>query len=288
MLITRRTKITGILAGPDQAGHSLSPAMHNAAFAELGLDWVYVAFAVAPQSLALTVSGLVAAGVRGMNVTMPHKVAAMNLVDSFTDQVKLIGALNTIEVQGDRLIGHNTDGEGLTRYLEKDLGMDLRGCCALVIGAGGSARAAVAALCLAGAARVRVVARNERAAGLLRPVAGGVAFDSAALDEFPAAWVEEADLIIQATPVGQQMEPPLIAAGCISKDAVVVDLVYKPPVTPLIQAARQQGAAAHSGLGMLLNQACLAFEIWTGVQPPIQAMSAAALVELAGPPQAPR
>lgn len=283
MRITGQTRITGILAGPQQAGHSLSPAIHNAAFRELELDWVYLPFGVEPASLSLAIRGLVAAGVRGMNVTMPHKMAAMKVVNFVTDQARLIGAINTIEVTDGKLVGHNTDGEGLARFIHKDLGVDLNGCSALVIGSGGSARATVAALASAGVARIRVLARQDLAAELLRPVAGEVPFESAALDEHAAAWVGAADVIVHATPVGQQMEEPVIPTGSISPDAVVVDLVYKPPVTPLIQAARERGAVAHSGLGMLLNQAALAFEIWTGIQPPLEAMSAAALMELAKP-----
>lgn len=286
MLITGRTRITGILAGPEQAGHSLSPAIHNAAFNALEMDWAYLPFGVDPDRLALAVRGLVAAGVRGMNVTMPHKMAAMKVVDVLTDQARLIGALNTIEVRNGELIGHNTDGEGLARFIHKDLGVDLNGCCALVIGSGGSARATVAALASAGVARIRVLARREVAAESLRPVAGGTPFESAALKGDVATWVSSSDVIVHATPVGQQMEEPVIPTDHISSGAVVVDLVYKPPVTPLIQAARERGAVAHSGLGMLLNQAALAFEIWTGTQPPMQAMSAAALLELARPPAA--
>lgn len=283
MLITGQTRITGILAGPEQAGHSLSPAIHNAAFRELELDWVYLPFGVQPESLAVAIKGLVAAGVRGMNVTMPHKMAAMRIVDSVTDQARLIGALNTIEVRNGELIGHNTDGDGLARYIHKDLGVDLGGCSALVIGSGGSARASVAALASAGVARIRVLARQEIAGERLRPVAGDTPFESAALTGDVGAWVSSSDVIVHCTPVGQQMQEPIIPTDYISSGAVVVDLVYKPPVTPLIQAARERGAVAHSGLGMLLNQAALAFEIWTGTQPPMQAMSAAALMELAKP-----
>lgn len=286
MLITGQTRITGILAGPEQAGHSLSPAIHNAAFRELNLDWVYLPFGVDPLSLPVAIKGLVAAGVRGMNVTMPHKMAAMKVVDALTDQAKLIGALNTIEVRNGELIGHNTDGDGLARFIHKDLGVDLNGCSALVIGSGGSARATVAALASAGVARIRVLARQEIAAELLRPVAGETPFESAALEgNLAGRWVGEADVIVHATPVGQQMEEPVIPTDHISGGAVVVDLIYKPPITPLIQAARERGAVAHSGLGMLLNQAALAFEIWTGTQPPMEAMSAAALMELAKPSQ---
>jgi shikimate dehydrogenase len=281
LLITGRTKVAGILGAPEQVALSLSPAIHNAAFRALDMDWVYVSFGTLPEELPLAIQGLAAAGVRGMNVTMPHKVAAMEFMDHLTPQARTIGALNTIEVVDGELIGHNTDGEGLVRFIKQDLGVDVSGCKAVVLGSGGSARAAVSGLATAEVGEICVLARSVAMAELLRPVAGNVAFTTAPIDDDPGQWVSSANLIVHATPVGQKMEEPLIPAGSISRSAVVVDLVYKPPVTPLIEAARARGAIAHSGLGMLLHQAALAFEIWTGVQPPIEAMSAAALLELA-------
>ena len=281
MLITGRTKVAGIIGAPDQVALSLSPAIHNAAFRALDMDWVYLSFGVLPEELPLAIRGLAAAGVRGMNVTMPHKVAAMEVMDHLTPQARTIGALNTIEVLDGELIGHNTDGDGLVRFILQDLGVDPAGCKVVVLGSGGSARAAVSGLASAGVSEICVLARNANVAELLRPAAGNAAFSTAAIDDDPDEWVGAADLIVHATPVGQQMEEPLIPAEAISRDTVVVDLVYKPPVTPLIEAARARGAIAHSGLGMLLHQAALSFEIWTGVQPPIEAMSAAALSELA-------
>ena len=280
MLITGKTKVAGILGAPEQVRLSLSPAIHNAAFRALDLDWVYVSFGTASDDLESAVRGLAAAGVRGMNVTMPHKVAAMEVVDRLTPQAQKIGAVNTIAVRKGELIGHNTDGEGLVRFIEQDLGVDVEGRKAVVLGAGGSARAAVSGLAGAGVKEICVLARNVDSAEELRSIAGEVLFDSGVLDG-SVGQLSSADVISHATPVGQKMEDPLVPPEAIRPDAVVVDLVYKPPVTPLISAARARGAIAHSGLGMLLHQAALAFEIWTGVEPPIEAMSAAALFELA-------
>ncbi|MGQ0678455.1 MAG: shikimate dehydrogenase [Actinomycetota bacterium] len=282
-MISGRTRFAGILAGPVQAGHSLSPAIHNAAFRALGLDWIYLGFGVESGRLAEAVKGLAAAGVRGLNVTMPHKIVALDLVDELTEQANLIGAINTIELSGGRLIGHNTDVTGLARFVSHDLGISLAGCKALVIGSGGSARAAVATLCGAGAGRVVVLARSAAAAEALRAVAGSTPFEAQVLDERAFARVAESEVVVHCTPVGQQLEEPVIPPEYISKQAVVVDLVYRPPVTPLISAARARGAVAHSGLGMLVNQAALAFEIWTGLSAPMEAMSAAALRELSKP-----
>jgi shikimate dehydrogenase len=281
LLISGQTQLTGILGGTEQVKLSLSPAIHNAAFKDLQMDWVYLPFGPAPEDLEIAIRGLAAAGVRGMNVTMPHKVPAMAVMDEVAPSAQRIGALNTIEVRGGRLIGHNTDGDGLLRFLDWDLGVSLQEAHVVVVGTGGSARAAVAALGAAGVAHLCVLGRDAGRAEELRPVAGDVVFEAVDLKEDPAHWVSQAGVIINATPVGQANEPPVIPTEAISPAAVLVDLVYRPPVTPLIRAARNRGAIAHSGLGMLLHQAALSFEIWTGVEAPMEAMSAAGLWELA-------
>lgn len=281
MLISGQTRLTGIIGGTEQVKLSLSPAIHNAAFKDLQMDWVYLPFGCEPESLEAVIRGLAAAGVRGMNVTMPHKVPAMAIMDEIRPSAQGIGALNTIEVRDGRLIGHNTDGDGLIRFLEWDLGVTLQASRALVIGTGGSARAAVAALGAAGVDHLCVLARDVSRAEDLRAVAGAVPFEAADLKNLPAHRVAQADVIVNATPVGQGNEPAVIPTEAISRSAVLVDLVYRPPVTPLIQAARDRGAIAHSGLGMLLHQAAISFEIWTGAEAPMEAMSAAGLWELA-------
>jgi shikimate dehydrogenase len=282
LLISGKTHLTGILGGTEQVKLSLSPAIHNAAFKDLEMDWVYLPFGTAPENLETAIRGLAAAGVRGMNVTMPHKVPAMGVMDRIAPSARRVGALNTIEVRpGGDLIGHNTDGDGLLRFLDWDLGVSLQECHALVVGTGGSARAAVASLGAAGVAHLCVLARDLQKAEDLRAVAGNVIFEAAELFGDSAHWVSQADVVINATPVGQASEPPVIPVEALRPETVLVDLVYRPPVTPLIAAARAKGAVAHSGLGMLLHQAALSFEIWTGVEAPLEAMSAAGLWELA-------
>lgn len=280
-MISGRTQVAGIVGGVRQVKLSLSPAIHNAAFKDRGLDWVYVAFGVTEHGLGEALRGLAEAGVRGMNVTMPHKVVAVEHMDELTPQARSVGALNTIELRDGRLIGHNTDGVGLVRYIQHDLGVDLTGARVMVIGSGGSARATVAGMAAAGADLIRVVARDATKAQRLRPVAGDASFEAAGIGEAPREWIADSSVIVNATPLGQKHEDPAIGTDSISKHAVVVDLVYRPPVTPLVEAARARGAVAHSGLGMLLHQAALAFEIWTGTEAPIDAMSAAALWEMA-------
>ncbi|HEY8201056.1 MAG TPA: shikimate dehydrogenase [Actinomycetota bacterium] len=293
-MLNGATKVVGIMGGPHQVPLSLSPRIHNAAFRALGLDWVYVGFPVAEGSVAAAVRGLAVAGVRGFNVTMPHKMAVAACLDRLEGLAATVGAVNTVEIRGSgELVGWNTDGDGLLRFLRLDVGAEVKGTAALVVGAGGAARSAVAALARAGAGSVTVLARNRDRAEDLRGIARGTEFRAAGLGssdqrEREASIVAASDLIVNATPVGQiaavpsadAEDRPPIPVEAIRPGTVVVDMVYKPPVTRLVEEARARGADAHGGLGMLLHQAALAFEIWTGQDPPLEAMSAAAVSAL--------
>lgn len=273
-------EVAGIVGSPAQVAASLSPAIHNAAFRALELDWVYLAFGMETEWLLRGISGLSACGVRGMNVTLPHKVAVVQAMDSMSESAERIGAVNTIEVRAAGLVGWNTDGEGLVRFLRMDAGASIEGARVLVLGAGGSARAVVFSMASAGAAEITVLARETNRAQALESLVDSADFRTGPLQDVPGAVIKQADIIINATPVGQALEHPAIPAEHIRPGAVVVDLVYRPAITPLIEAARSRGAVAHSGLGMLLHQAALAFEIWTGLPPPMDVMSAAALAGL--------
>lgn len=277
-VISGTTKVVGIVGGPSQVGRSLSPEIHNAAFRALEMDWVYLPFSV-ERHVTEAVRGLGAAGIRGFNVTMPHKVAAAEAVDELEGAAKTTGAVNTVEVRQGRLIGHNTDGEGLVRFLVRDLGASLSGASVLVIGTGGAARSVISALAQAGAQAITVMARERTRAEPLRGMAGSSEFRIGVLGEDDR--VEESDVIVNATPVGTQPEEdPLISTERIRPHATVVDLVYSPAATRLVTEARRRGATASGGLGMLLHQAALSFEIWTGIEPPIEVMSASALAFL--------
>lgn len=253
--------------------------MHNAAFQALGIDWLYVAIGVEEEEGPRAVRALAENGVVGMNVTMPHKISVLPAIDRLEGEAEAIGAVNTIKVIDGELIGFNTDGAGLIRFLKEDIGATIAGANVLLIGAGGSARAVLASLCGAGAESVILVARNMSSAGALAPLAQSASFEVAPLPA-SAAIVQRADLIINATPLGQRGEIVPISYDSIRPDAVVVDLVYRPAVTPLVQAARDRGAIAHSGLGMLVRQAALSWEIWTGLVAPLPVMSAAAVAAL--------
>ena len=165
------TRIAGVIGWPIE--HSLSPVIHNAAYEALGIDWIYVAMPVAPDATATAIAGLEALGFAGANITMPHKEAAADALDSLSDDAALLRAVNTIQVTPEGLVGHNTDAPGFGRFLERDAGFDATGRTALVFGAGGAARACALALARAGCARIVVVLREPvRAAALLATLAG--------------------------------------------------------------------------------------------------------------------
>lgn len=266
------TAVAGVIGSPVR--HSRSPAIHNAAFAALGLDWVYLAFDVSERDAAAAVRGGVALGFRGLSVTMPLKSAVLGALDEVTETAGKLGAVNTITFSDGRARGDNTDGEGLLRSLRTTAGWNPRDQHVAVVGAGGAARAAVFALGRAGVASIAVINRSpepaERAVAL-----GGPAARVGRVED-----IASADLVINATPVGMHgtegagltpFDPALLHSG-----QVVVDLVYHPLATPLLAAAERVGAVAVDGLGMLVHQAALQFELWTGLDAPLGAMDEAA------------
>jgi shikimate dehydrogenase len=272
------THVAGIIGWP--VDHSLSPAIHNAGFAAAGLDWIYVPLPVPPPDLARALEGLGALGIDGANVTMPHKTEAAELIDEPSEDARALRAVNTISVRRDRLEGHNTDAPGFDRFLREDAGFDPGGRTALLYGSGGAARACALALARAGISRLTVAARNEATTGGIREIAteAGAPLDVIASKDVGG---RRFDLVVNATPVGRETEPHHLALPDLDRGVVVVDLLYDPPVTPLQQRAKEAGAAAFGGLGLLLHQAALSFELWTGTPAPVDVMSAAALSVLA-------
>jgi len=254
--------------------HSLSPAMHNAAFAALGLDWVYLQLAVPPDRAADGVRALRLLGARGANVTMPHKLGVVASLDALAPQAEALGAVNTIVRDGARLVGHNTDGAGFLAALGEEAGFGPHGRRALVVGAGGAARAVAVALANAGAS-VTVTARRLEQAEAIAALGPGIA---------ARPWGEpaEADLIVQATPAREDLPLKALPFG---PGVVAVDLIYPPPATPFMQAAVRAGARAVGGLGMLIHQAALSFELWTGRRAPIEVMRLAAETSLPSHPR---
>ena len=278
--ITARTRVAAVIGDPVR--HSLSPAIHNAAFRALGLDWVYVALPVREGDAAGAVAGMRALGIDGMNVTMPHKSDVAKAVDRLSPAARALGSVNTVSRHGDQLVGDSTDGDGFVNALREDEGVDPEGKRFVVIGAGGAARAVVKAVADAGAADVVVVGRRPERADTCARLAGARGRTGTTDD------VAGADVVVNATPIGMgevvnidrrdalPLDPARLAVG-----QLVVDLVYEPLVTPLVAAARERGVAAVNGVGMLIHQAALAFRIWTGEDPPLAVMSAGALTALA-------
>lgn len=278
-----------LLAFP--AGHSVSPQMHSAAFRHLGLDISYRALAVPPAELAGTLASLAAQPrFLGANVTVPHKEAVAALVEHLTPAAQAIGAVNTVYLQGGRLAGDNTDASGFLRSLE-EAGCDPSGVDAVLLGAGGSARAVAAALLGVGAS-VRVANRSPgralalakvadawAGAGLVAPGGGLAAVSEHELD----AVLASCRLLVNCTSVGMSGGPqaeavPLgVDVASLPRDAVVVDLVYRPLETPLMAAARAAGRRTVTGIGMLVHQGAAAFEIWTGRSAPVEVMRNAAM-----------
>ena len=269
------TRTVGIIGWP--VSHSLSPAIHNAAFAALGLDWVYVPLPVHPLQLSAALTGLGAMGFAGANVTMPHKAAVADLIDELSDDARRLHAVNTIVSDGERLRGENTDAPGFERFLRMDAGIDPSGRTALILGAGGAGRACALALARSGVGSITVAAREPARVADVSAAVDGLGADVRAV-AFDDASTVHADLIVNATPLGARHETlPVPALG---PGSLVVDLLYHPSVTPLLVQARAEGAIAFGGVGLLLHQAALSFELWTGQQPPLEVMSAAALAAI--------
>ena len=261
--------MVGIIGDP--VTHSRSPAIHNAAFAALGLDWVYVAFPVPRGQGGAAVQAARTLGLSGLNVTMPHKAAAAAACDELSDAGRALESVNTVVNRGGLLYGDSTDGAGLLAAL-RDEGVDVVRAGVLVLGAGGAARAIVHALGRAGA-RVTIAARRADAgahAAQLAPDAHVVDFGE--LDNA----VHSANVIVNATPIGMAGEPPPFEVTALERTQFVYDTVYHPSPTPLLAAAAKRGIPHASGLGMLVHQAALAFTLWTGEAAPFAVMSAAA------------
>jgi shikimate dehydrogenase len=282
-------RLVGVIGSP--VAHSLSPLLHTAAFAAMGLRdaWQSYAFEVPPGEADGALEEMRAAAVAGLSVTMPHKGDVAKLVDECSETARRLGAVNCVVARADgSLFGANTDGEGFVASLARGAGWSPEGRRCVVMGAGGAARAVILALADAGAAEVAVVNRTpERAVGaadLARPV--GVALP-AGTPELAEA-VRAAALVVNATPVGMAGtaaggagQEPLVDPALLRRGQVAADLVYAPRVTQWLWAARVAGAHTLDGLGMLVHQAAAQLVLWTGREAPVEAMWEAA--ERVGP-----
>lgn len=274
--ITGKTKKVGIIGWP--LGHAASPRIHNAAFAALGLDFIYLYLPVAPENIAGAVAGLKTLGFDGANVTIPHKVAIMPFLDELDESAKLAGAVNTIVIKNGNSVGYNTDFSGFIQSLRLAK-VDIAGKKTVIFGAGGACRAVAAAFVRHGADAVAILARDSSkaaaTAGLFSSFGfaplSGYGWDEAACLDVSA----QADILVNSTPLG--MSPncdamPPVRWDVINPAAVFVDLIYNPRVTMLLKEAMARGHKTINGEGMLIEQAAAAFMLWTGQEAPREVM----------------
>lgn len=270
MKINALTKTTGLFGYPVE--HSLSPDMHNAAFEAQGLNYRYLAFPVHPDSLNRAVEGIRAMNFRGVNVTIPHKEKVMLMLDEIDHEAEFIGAVNTVVNENGRLKGYNTDGRGFMKSLEEnEITVDDKNIC--IVGAGGACRAVGYYLCRK-ASNVRLYDLDEKKADALVKDLKKLSDSVSPAREKDGMYTS--DIIIHATPLGLKPDDPLpFDTDKLSPDHVIIDLIYKD--TPLLIDAKRKGCRTVNGLGMLLWQGAIAFELWTGVAPPVEVMRKALL-----------
>ncbi|MEW6585052.1 MAG: shikimate dehydrogenase [Nitrospirota bacterium] len=265
MRISGRTRITGIFGFPIE--HTLSPAMHNAAFEALGLDYCYVPFLVPPDLLGDAVRSIRALGIAGVNVTVPHKEKVMLLLDEVDEEASFIGAVNTIVNAGGRLKGHNTDGRGFMQSLAEK-GISVKGASVLIIGAGGAARAVGYYLC-GKAGGVFIHGRTKDKVERLVRDLGKIRSNAELVEDLSG--IGRFDLVINATPLGLKDSDPMpLSADLLTKGQIVCDLIYRE--TALLREASKKGCVTVNGLGMLLWQGVEAFQLWTGKRPDVEVM----------------
>lgn len=276
MKISGKTKICGLIGDPIE--HTMSPVMHNAAYKKLGLDYIYIPFRVRPEDLSKAVDGLRALSVRGFNVTIPHKVAIIPLLDGLDPLAEKIGAVNTVVNDDGELRGYNTDADGFLRAsLER--GVEPGDKNVVVLGAGGASRAVTYILAERGAG-LTILNRQleldwaEDIAELIKADFGKVVRVLELRDEYLAEALESADILVNATSVGMSPnsgESP-VPAELLKDSLIVFDIVYNPIETRLLREAKAAGARTISGIDMLAWQGALAFEKWTGQTAPLDLM----------------
>jgi shikimate dehydrogenase len=282
MVISGKTRVCAIIGDPVE--HSLSPVMHNAAFKELGLNLVYVAFTVTAKELKTAISGVKSIGVKGLNVTMPHKNAVMNYLDEVDATAKNIGAVNTILSNNGRLIGYNTDGNGAMIALQEN------GVCPeekklVLLGAGGAAKA-IAYQAAQDVKELVILNRTPDKAKKLaemipKSFGAKVKGDMLSLDVLKQE-LETVDILINSTSVGMHpnVDSSSVPTDFLRSDLCVMDIIYNPLETKLLKDAKSVGAKVVSGLEMLIYQGAVAFEIWTNCPAPVEVMRKAALNQL--------
>jgi shikimate dehydrogenase len=280
--MTRKTKLFALIGDPVEK--SLSPAMHNAAFDALGLDCAYVALRVPSETLRDAVAGIRAIRLAGFNVTHPHKVNIIGLLDRLDGSAKMVGAVNVVKNVGGKLIGFNTDGDGAVRALKEKVGK-LSGKRILLLGAGGAARAIAFSLARAEAKLTianRTTSKAKELVAAIEKKLGAEAVHVALRKDILMDAIVRSDILINATSTGMypNVDETLVTADMMHRGLIVNDIVYEPLQTRLLREAKLAGAKTINGLGMLVHQGAMAFEIWTGRRAPVKVMEAAVKREL--------
>jgi shikimate dehydrogenase len=281
-MITGKTSVFGIIGDPVE--HSLSPGMHNAAFKSVGLDHIYVPFNVKPEELEDAINGARAMGIRGLNVTIPHKTEVIKYLDYLDIAAGLISAVNTIEFGENGAIGHNTDGIGAIRAIEEVISVKKKKI--MVLGAGGAARAISFQLLLNEAESLVISNRTiEKAQELKDDLIEKLDHEVTVTDLGTdlARELEDTDILINTTPIGMYPNinhKPLVTSDMMHKELIVNDIVYNPLKTGLIKEAEKAGAKTISGIKMLMYQGIESFRIWTGIEPPVEVFQSALLKEM--------
>jgi len=283
-MISAGTRVCGLIGDPVE--HSVSPAMHNAALSHLELDYIYLPFRVGEKSLARAIGGVRALGIRGLNVTIPHKVDVIPLLDELDPLAERIGAVNTIVNDNGILKGYNTDAGGFLRALLQK-GVELGGKKVVVLGAGGASRAVCFALAGNGAELVILNRQQEmdwavRLAASISRLCGREVKPLELNESNLKIELGDADLLVNATSVGMSPDASQtpVDRKLLKPGLVVFDVVYNPIKTRLLSEAEEVGARTISGIDMLIWQGALAFEMWTGLKPPVEIMKTAAVEAL--------
>ncbi|AXV38583.1 MAG: shikimate dehydrogenase [Methanobacteriaceae archaeon] len=269
-MITGKTNVVGLIGDPIE--HSLSPLMHNAAFLELGLDYVYVPYRVSKEDLETSIKGAQSLNIKGLNVTIPHKTAIIKFLDELDRSSQLIGAVNTVKFEDNIIKGYNTDGIGLVRALEEVT--SIKNKRVVITGAGGAARAAAFQILLEGAGSMVIANRTVNNAITLRDdILNNFKGDVEAVDLGQLKTeLKDVDILIDTTPLGMYPnidENPVITAEYMHSNLTVFDMVYNPLKTSLLIEADKAGAKSVSGIKMLIYQGIESFQIWTGIKPSV-------------------
>jgi shikimate dehydrogenase len=277
--VTGKTRICGIFGDPVE--HTISPAMHNAAFRELGLDFIYVPFRVRKEDLGDAIRSLKALNIRGVNVTIPHKVGAMSYLDDVDELAGYTGAINTIVNSDGYLKGYNTDASGFIKALAAEK-VNPEGKNIVIIGAGGASRAISFILADKGAVLTVLNRHPEAAQAMVDRLSGLFRRDMQALElsrQNLEAVLEHAQILINTTSVGMAPEATFspVPLDLIKPGLIVVDIIYNPLKTRLLEGAEKKGAKIIGGIEMLVQQGAAAFELWTGRPAPVEIMRKAGL-----------